>query len=85
MGHNASLALNFNGGQLEINLQSNLSEAQNSLTPFNQKPLSARARRRKRRREARNSQPIFEENSNVTDDCQSTTNQSGIIQNEVIS
>ena len=69
MGHNASLTFNYDGSQLEVNLHSSLNQAQNLVTPYNQKSSSARARRRKRRREARNSQQIEEVNI-TTDDYQ---------------
>ena len=69
MGHNASLTFNYDGSQLEVNLHSSLNQAQNLVTPYNQKSSSARARRRKRRREARNSQQIEEVNV-TTDDYQ---------------
>ena len=82
LGHNASLLFDFSGGQLEVNLQSKISEVSNSLTAYNQKSSSARARRRKRRGEARKSQQFFKQN--VTNDVSHfNTNLTETIQSDV--
>ena len=66
---------------MEVNLQSKISEVSNSLTAYNQKSSSARARRRKRRGEARKSQQFFKQNV-TNDDIHFNTNLTETIQSD---